>query len=138
VVLSALVKILVGLFLLRICSQQKWQRITIWTLLGVVAVFNIFYIFTVVFQCLPVDYYWYRYTDPQVVAGGCTKTDLATVPTYISLFLNVFADWLLALLPVSFVYKAKMPLKTKCSVVAVLALGAMWVTPSLIAACRKF
>lgn len=127
VVVSALVKVLIGLFLLRICSQQRWQRITIWTLLAVVIVFNIFYLFTVIFQCLPVQYYWYRYTNPQVMSGVCTKTKLATIPTYISLILNVIADWLLALLPVSFVCKAKMPFRTKCSVVAVLALGSMYV-----------
>jgi hypothetical protein len=124
---TALVKFLVGLFLLRICSQQRWQKITIWSLLGVVGVFNAFYLFIVIFQCIPVEYYWFRYTDPQVIDGTCNKTSLATIPTYISLFLNVFADWLLALLPVSFVYKSKMPLKTKCSVVAVLALGSMCV-----------
>jgi uncharacterized protein YacL len=127
VIVSALVKFLVGLFLLRICSQQRWQKITIWSLLGVVGVFNAFYLFIVIFQCIPVEYYWFRYTDPQVIDGTCNKTSLATIPTYISLFLNVFADWLLALLPVSFVYKSKMPLKTKCSVVAVLALGSMCV-----------
>jgi uncharacterized protein YacL len=107
VVVSALVKILVGLFLLRICSQQRWQRITIWSLLAIVAVYNMFFMFIVIFQCIPVEYYWFRYTSPQVIDGSCNKTALATIPTYISLFLNVLVDWVLALLPVSFIYKVR-------------------------------
>lgn len=84
---------------------------------------NAFYFFVVIFQCLPVQYYWFRYTDPQVLEGKCNKTALATIPTYVSLFLNVVVDWALALLPVSFIYNSKMPRKTKISVVAVLSLG---------------
>ncbi|CZR56511.1 uncharacterized protein PAC_06400 [Phialocephala subalpina] len=125
VLVAVLVKFIVGLFLLRICSHQRWQRITIYTLLGVLALFNAFYIFIVILQCTPVEFYWFRYQVNSPVHGTCNKTKLAIIPTYISLLLNVVSDFTLALLPVSFVWKSKMEIRTKVSVVGVLALGSI-------------
>ncbi|KAF4631002.1 hypothetical protein G7Y89_g7135 [Cudoniella acicularis] len=125
VAVAVLVKFVVGILLLRICSHQRWQRITIYTLLGVVAVFNIFYIFIVIFQCVPIEYFWSRWEANPPVTGKCNSTQLAVIPTYISLLLNVVSDFTLALLPVSFVWKSKMEIRTKISVVAVLGLGSL-------------
>ncbi|KAH7417607.1 cation-transporting ATPase 4 [Cadophora sp. MPI-SDFR-AT-0126] len=125
VLISVLVKYIAGLLLLRICSRQKWQRITIWTLLGVVTVFNMFYIFIVIFQCMPVQFYWYRYSPNPPITGKCNHSKLATIPTYVSLFLNVLSDWILALLPISVVWNSNMDRNTKISVVAVLAIGSI-------------
>jgi hypothetical protein len=127
VIIGVFVKFIVGLFLLRICSHQRWQRIVIWILLGVVGIFNLFYVFIVIFQCIPVEFYWNRYNPNSQIQGKCNNTALAIIPTYVSLVLNVLSDWTLALLPVSFVWKAKMEMKRKVSVVVVLALGSMWV-----------
>ncbi|KAL2074860.1 hypothetical protein VTL71DRAFT_8639 [Oculimacula yallundae] len=125
VLVSVLVKFIVGLLLLRICSRQRWQRITIWTLLAVVALFNMFYIFIVIFQCMPIPFYWYRYTPNPPVTGKCNHSKLATIPTYVSLFLNVLSDWILALLPISVVWNSNMDRRTKISVVGVLAIGSI-------------
>jgi hypothetical protein len=125
VMIAVLVKFIVGLFLLRICSHQRWQRITIYALLTIVALFNAFYIIIVILQCIPVESYWFRYSFNSPVHGKCSKSKLAVLPTYISLMLNVLSDFTLASLPVSFVWNSKMYLKTKVSVVGVLALGSM-------------
>lgn len=125
--IAVLVKFIIGLFLLRICSQQRWQRITIWVLLGVVAVFNTFYILIGIFECIPVDYYWHRYDQKSHIKGKCSNRRLAAIPTYISLILNVLTDWTLALLPASFIWNAKMRIRMKISVSAVLGLGSMLV-----------
>ncbi|KAH8657417.1 hypothetical protein BGZ60DRAFT_567181 [Tricladium varicosporioides] len=125
VVVAVLVKFVVGILLLRICSHQKWQRITIYILLAVVGLFNAFYIFIVIFQCRPIEFYWFRYQTDSPVSGQCSHTKLATIPTYISLVLNVLSDFTLALLPISFVWHLKMEVRTKVSVVVVLALGSI-------------
>ncbi|TVY80922.1 hypothetical protein LSUE1_G006968 [Lachnellula suecica] len=131
VIIASLVKLIVCLLLLRICTHQHWQRVTLYSLLGVVLVFNAFYIFIVIFQCQPVGYYWHRYDPNPPVSGKCNDRRLATIPTYISPVLNVVSDFTLALLPVSFVWNYKMDNRTKVSVVGVLALGSMLVHSAL-------
>lgn len=54
---------------------------------------------------------------------------LATIPTYVSLVLNVLVDWILALLPVSFIWNSNMDKKTRLSVIGVLGIGSMFVQP---------
>ncbi|CAG8958422.1 hypothetical protein HYFRA_00011099 [Hymenoscyphus fraxineus] len=139
VLVAVLVKFIVGLFILRICFQQRKQRIAIWTMLGIVAVYNVVYIFLVIFQCRPIHFYWLRYDLDAGVKGRCHRTQLtcprkllATIPTYISFVMNVVVDWTLAFLPVSFVWHSKMHRKTKISVIGVLAIGSMFTILSMI------
>jgi hypothetical protein len=127
VVVAALVKLIVGFLLLRLCAGKRWQRIVLWTLVVVSSIYALFYVFIVVFQCLPVQYYWHRYDPDHPVAGTCNDSHLATIPTYISFVISVVSDWVLALLPVSIVWNAKMDRRSKISVSCVLALGSMYV-----------
>ncbi|CAK7235048.1 hypothetical protein SBRCBS47491_009157 [Sporothrix bragantina] len=122
--ISTATKYVVGLFLLRICSHCRWQRITIWVLLAVVTIFNIMYLFFDIFSCHPIEHQWTRYADP-APAGICNATSFATVTTYVAAFLNVVADWVLAVLPSYLVWQAKMERRKKISVSAVLALGSI-------------
>ncbi|ORY59168.1 uncharacterized protein BCR38DRAFT_445807 [Pseudomassariella vexata] len=125
VITAVLVKFIIGILLLRIFKGHFWQRITLWALLGVVSIYNAFYVFMIIFQCVPVQYFWYRYDPAQPVSGSCNKKLLAIVPTCISFFVNVMSDLILALLPVSVVWHAKMDRRTKISVSCVLALGSI-------------
>lgn len=127
IIISTATKYVVGLFLLRICSHRRWQRITIWAILALVTIFNIMYIFIDVFSCRPIEYQWTRYDDPPRPASGasCNATSYATVTTYVAAFLNVLADWTLAILPSYLVWQAKMERRKKISVCAVLALGSV-------------
>lgn len=124
IVIAALVKVVIGLFLLRICSHQRWQRITLWSLMGIVTVYNIFYLFLAIFACRPVEYQWMGY-GPDPIKGECNSTPFVTIPTYLAAILNVLADWILPLLPASLVWKTKMETRKKVSVCAVMALGSM-------------
>jgi hypothetical protein len=126
IAIAALLKLVVGFFLLRICSNQRWRRITIWVLMGAVSVFNIIYIFVAVFACQPTEYIWTRYNPPPNEGhGDCSTTLFVLIPTYVSAFLNVLADWILPLLPATVVWKARMEMRKKISVCAVIALGSM-------------
>ena len=124
ITISALVKVIIGLFLLRICSHRRWQRITLWALMGIVTVYNIFYLGIAIFACRPVDYQWTGY-GPDPPEGSCNSTLFVTIPTYLSAVLNVLADWILPLLPATLVWKTKMETRKKISVCAVMGLGTM-------------
>ncbi|KAG8163504.1 hypothetical protein KVR01_006801 [Diaporthe batatas] len=125
IVVSTLVKFVVGIFLLRLCVNNGWQRITIWVLLVLVGLFNIFYVFVAVFQCQPVSFYWWRYAENAPITGKCNGRAIATVPTYIAVLLGIAGDLILALLPITLIKHAKLDKKTKISVICVLSLGSL-------------
>jgi hypothetical protein len=117
-----LLKFTVGIFLLRICAQ-RWQIAVIWTVLSVVLLFNIFYFFVALVQCLPISYFWMRVSVIPVPKGKCVSHGLADGSTYAATAVNAFADWTLGLLPIALVWNLGLGLKTKISVAAVLSMG---------------
>lgn len=125
IVVSTMVKFVVGIFLLRLCVNNNWQRITILVLLVIVGLFNIFYVFMAIFQCQPVDFYWWRYTTDPPVTGKCNGHTLATIPTYFAVLIGIASDLTLALLPATLIKGAKLDHRTKISVCCVLALGSL-------------
>lgn len=131
VVGSTLIKFVAGLLLLRLFAGQRWQRIAIIVLMVLVGLVQTFYLFIAIFQCTPIQFYWFRYTAGTPVAGSCLSPILATVPTYISIVLGVISDWFLALLPITLVRKIEMEKKTKISIVGILAIGSMFVSSSM-------
>ncbi|KAI3391511.1 hypothetical protein diail_7209 [Diaporthe ilicicola] len=128
IVVSTMVKFVVGIFLLRLCVNNGWQRITIWVLLVLVGLFNAFYVFVAVFQCQPVPFYWWRYATDAPITGKCNGKAMATIPTYIAVLLGIAGDLILALLPITLIKHAKLDKKTKISVICVLSLGSLYVT----------
>lgn len=127
IVVSTIVKFVVGIFLLRLCVNNNWQRITIIVLLCVVGLFNAFYVFLAIFQCQPVEFYWWRYTENAPVTGKCNGKALATIPTYFAVLIGLVSDLILALLPATLIKGARLDKKTKISVCCVLALGSLYV-----------
>ncbi|KAL2291817.1 hypothetical protein FJTKL_11999 [Diaporthe vaccinii] len=125
IVVSTMVKFVVGIFLLRLCVNNGWQRITIWVLLVLVGLFNAFYVFVAVFQCQPVPFYWWRYAEDAPITGTCNGKKMATIPTYIAVLLGIAGDLILALLPITLIKHAKLDKKTKISVICVLSLGSL-------------
>ncbi|KAJ4393443.1 hypothetical protein N0V93_002653 [Gnomoniopsis smithogilvyi] len=127
IALSYLVKVIVGLFLVRICSasHQKWQRIAIWTMLGIVGLFYGAYFFIAIFACQPVEFTWTRYSPDPPSYGKCNASVAATAITYIATIMNVVADWMLAILPATVVWQAQLDKKTKISISIILAMGSI-------------
>ena len=122
VITSVFVKYTAGIFLLRIISD-RWQKMLIWTVLGVILVFNIFYLSIVVFQCSPPNYYWTR-----LVASGrghCLPKPFISNTAYVGSAINAWADWMLGLLPIYVVWKLTLKIRDKLLVAGILALGSM-------------
>ncbi len=125
IVIAALIKITIALFLLRICNHRRWERITLWTMIALVAAYNLFFVLLAIFACRPVEYQWTGYNYPVPAEGECNSSGWATYPSYVAGVINVIADWMLPLLPARLVWKATMEKRKKLSVCAVLALGSM-------------
>ncbi|CAJ2509889.1 Uu.00g057890.m01.CDS01 [Anthostomella pinea] len=122
VVTSLFLKFTIGIFLLRICSQ-KWQKVTIWVVLLVCLIFNLFYTFVAAFQCQPVSYYWLKHTDR--ITGACLNEEVITGSTYAAAAINACADWILGLLPIALVWNLDLGKRSKVSVAGILALGSI-------------
>lgn len=103
--------------------MKKFQKIIIWVVVSVVTAYSIFYFFIVIFQCRPTSYFWDRFDG--LHDGKCVSNGLVAGATYAHSSLSVWADWTLALLPISLVWDLDMNPRTKISVAVILALGAL-------------
>ncbi|KAI1816769.1 hypothetical protein GGS20DRAFT_593978 [Poronia punctata] len=123
VVASMSLKLTIGIFLLRICSRA-WHRFTIWTVLVVCLVFNLFYLLVAAFQCQPVQYFWEQYTNKDMV-GHCVSKKVSLNSTYAAVGINAVADWVLGLLPFALVRNLDLGKRQRVSVACILALGSL-------------
>lgn len=119
---TTILKLSIGYFLLRVCVK-KFQKVIIWTVISIVTAYSVFYFFMIIFQCHPVSYFWNRFDG--IHKGTCVGASVVSGCTYAHSALSVWADWTLALLPISLVWDLDMNPRTKVSVVIILALGAL-------------
>lgn len=107
-------------------SHQKWQRISIWAMLVIVGLFYGAYFFIALFACQPVEYVWERYDLTPTTSGKCNPSVAATAISYIATVMNCAADWMLAILPATVVWKAQLDRRTKISISIILGIGSMY------------
>ena len=120
---TTVLKISIGFFFLRVCVK-RFQKIIIWVVVSIVTAYSIYYFFIVIFQCRPVSFFWNRFDGHH--EGKCVSSSMVAGSTYAHSALSVWADWTLALLPVSLVWGLDMNPRTKISVALILALGALY------------
>jgi hypothetical protein len=114
-------KFSIGIMLLRI-SVSKTHKVIIWTTVAILEVYGLAYFLLFVMQCLPSSYFWTRFTGG---TGSCIDPTITVNATYAYSAISCAADWTLGLLPISLVWNLQMNPRTKLSVAAILALGAM-------------
>jgi len=118
---TSLLKIAVGLFLLRITTHA----IHIWIIriIMIVAAFlGIAYTLLVIFQCNPISFWWDL--DPNS-NGRCLSANLVVIFTYAVSGLNSFADWTFGILPIFIVKDLQMKKRAKVVVSGIIGLAAM-------------
>ncbi|KAK7951768.1 uncharacterized protein PG986_007496 [Apiospora aurea] len=120
VLTSIFVKVTVSILLLRICSKP-WHKTVIYVTISVIVVWNTIYAFLTAFQCLPVQHFWERISDPE--GGQCLSEGIITGTTYATAGINCLADWILGLLPIALVWNLELNRRTKASTAGILALG---------------
>jgi hypothetical protein len=125
ILISGLTKLIVGIFLTRVCTKQRWQNITLWVIMGIIAVYSIFYAVLNINTCHPIEHTWLRYGVDPPDTTQCNSALLGKIPTYIAAFLNVVVDWILAIVPATVLWNLQIERRLKISTYIVLAIGSM-------------
>ncbi|KFY98300.1 hypothetical protein V498_01565 [Pseudogymnoascus sp. VKM F-4517 (FW-2822)] len=121
----SLVKISVGLFLLRIVEGTVYKRIIIGTI-GFLIIFTLACIGTLIFQCFPVSAAWDFAQRPPPMGTGNATCFTIPVFTAIGLFngaVNIATDVAFALLPIPIIWKLSVNIRTKITLIFILSLG---------------
>lgn len=125
ILVSGMTKLVVGIFLTRVCTRQRWHNITLWIIMGVIGVYSLFYAILNINSCHPIEHEWLRYGVEPTDKTHCNDKLLGTIPTYIAAFLNVLVDWILAIVPATVLWNLKMERKLKITTYVVLAIGSI-------------
>ncbi|KAI1101962.1 hypothetical protein F4804DRAFT_314549 [Jackrogersella minutella] len=117
-----LIKLSIGIFLLRLATQKRY-RYTLYASIVIITIWSIVLFFWNIFQCNPVPAQW-DYTilanDP---TSHCVSADEIVNAAYALSVMTILSDWMYALLPIPMLWKVKMTLQAKLTVVFVLGLG---------------
>ncbi|KAH8197857.1 hypothetical protein TruAng_007956 [Truncatella angustata] len=122
ILVSGMTKLIVGIFLTR----------TLWVIMGIIAVYSVFYAILNINTCHPIEHEWLRYGVEPTDMTGCNDKLLGTIPTYIAAFLNVIVDWILAIVPATVLWNLKMEKKLKITTYIVLAIGSIASVASIV------
>jgi hypothetical protein len=114
-------KFSIGIFLLRIAVARTY-KIIIWAVIIVTEVYSTFFFFLFILQCRPSAYFWTQYTGGE---GTCINPKVTVDAFYVYSAISCVADWTLGIIPVFLVWNLQMNSRTKLSVAAILAVGAM-------------
>ncbi|KAI1411925.1 hypothetical protein F5Y13DRAFT_190923 [Hypoxylon sp. FL1857] len=117
-----LIKLSIGIFLLRLATQNRYKY-TLYASIVIVSIWSVVLFFWNIFQCNPVAAQW-DYTilqkDPN---SHCVSPDEIVSAAYALSVMSIVSDWLYALLPIPMLWTVKMTAQAKLTVVVVLGLG---------------
>lgn len=115
------IKASIAIMLLRL-SVRPAHKVILWITIIVTEIYSAFFFFLFVFQCIPSQYFWTRFTGGQ---GSCLDTSIIIGATYGYSAITCVGDLVFSILPVLLVWSLQMGRKEKAAVVAILAMGAM-------------
>jgi len=111
----------IALMLLRLSVRPTHKKI-LWVTFFITEIYSAFFFFLFVFQCIPSQYFWTRYTGGH---GTCLDTSVVVAATYGYSAITCAGDLVFSILPVLLVWSLQMGRKEKAAVVAILAMGAV-------------
>ncbi|KAI1377203.1 hypothetical protein F4677DRAFT_48593 [Hypoxylon crocopeplum] len=117
-----LIKLSIGIFLLRLATQNRY-RYTLYASIIVVGIWSIVLFFWNIFQCNPVAAQWDYTILENDKNSHCVSADEIVNAAYALSVMNIVSDWLYALMPIPMLWKVKMTTQAKMTVVVVLGLG---------------
>ncbi|KAJ5963583.1 uncharacterized protein N7479_003459 [Penicillium vulpinum] len=112
-----LVKISIGLFLLRFASVKRF-RIFIWVVMVLMALYTAICFLTLIFECQDIRANW----DPSVKSKCFSPHQLLTL-SYTNTALNILTDLIFAVLPVFMLRHLQVNRRVKASLICILGLG---------------
>ncbi|KAI3325038.1 hypothetical protein HD806DRAFT_463794 [Xylariaceae sp. AK1471] len=117
-----LIKLSIGLFLLRLAVQKRYKYMLGISII-VVSIWSLALFFWNIFQCSPVPAQWDYTILTSNPKSHCVPVDEIVSAAYALSALAILSDWLYALIPIPMIWQAKMTAQAKWSVIAVLSLG---------------
>lgn len=123
---SILCKISVGIFLLRV-TVDKIQRIVIYAVTTLAAVFGLMFLILLLAQCKPVEFFWMRLSTENPVSGSCINMTVVIVALYIFSAVSFIFDLTVGVLPVFVVRNLQMRRDVKFAVAGLLGMACMYV-----------
>jgi hypothetical protein len=123
-VTTVFIRLSIAVFLLRITATPL-HRFFIYATLAVVLAFSTFYLFLVIFQCTPVNFFWNqaKLGDPSIAGGYCVARDVVPNASIAHSVISFLADWILGLLPILLLWEVQMNSRTKISISVILSMG---------------
>ncbi|KAL5359875.1 hypothetical protein BJX96DRAFT_149294 [Aspergillus floccosus] len=117
-------KVSVCIFLMRITVR----RLHIWTLYSVMAmtaVAGLVFMFIMLLQCKPLEFFWTRKAFNPDIPGHCLDMEIVVAMTYVYSAFAAICDFTVGILPIFLVRKLHMKRKTKVAVVGILSMACM-------------
>lgn len=112
------IKLSIAIFLLRLSSETKY-RYALWISAAIVFVWStVLFIWNMFFQCTPIAAQW-DYT----LGGVCVGSDQVVSAALALSAMTILSDFFYALLPVPIIWRVKMSIQAKITVMAILSLG---------------
>ncbi|KAK8241537.1 hypothetical protein HDK77DRAFT_462505 [Phyllosticta capitalensis] len=124
---TAMLKVAVGLFLLRIAVKRN-HVILIYIMNVAVLVLSFAYFFVFIFQCSPMETFWTIKPNNE----NCMNPDAIVGIAYAAAALGSISDWIFGVLPGFVVWDLQMNMRTKVVVVCILAFAAIGSTATLV------
>lgn len=126
IISSAFLRTSVGFLLLRITSTRA-HRIVIWVTMGLMIIYSLCFLFIVVFQCAPVQFFW-NWTPGS--PGKCNNHDTLANTGYAQVALSFLSDWTLGLMPVWLLWNVQISRARKIGISILLSFGLLYVSLS--------
>lgn len=115
------IKASIAIMLMRL-SVRRSHKIILYVTIVITEIYSAFFFFLFIFQCIPSQYFWTRYTGG---SGSCLDTSIVVAATYGYSAITCAGDIIFSILPVLLVWSLQMGRKEKVAVILILAMGAM-------------
>ncbi|KAH8728711.1 hypothetical protein GQ44DRAFT_608860 [Phaeosphaeriaceae sp. PMI808] len=118
----SLIKLSIGFFLLRLVDRTRWRPFLIGMLIFIV-VYTIGSVFSIIFQCWPVQAGWDFNLRPPKGTAKCYAPDIFKNIGVFNSSINIATDLLFALIPIPMVWRLQVNLRTRIGLAVILSLG---------------
>ncbi|EKG13089.1 hypothetical protein MPH_09765 [Macrophomina phaseolina MS6] len=116
------VKISIALFLMRLAQRTRNVKF-LWGMIAFLIAFTLSCMGTLIFQCTPVAAAWDFSLRPPTGSAKCFAMDTFRNIGMFNSIVNILTDFLFASLPVPLIWKLKVNMRTKLTLIITLSLG---------------
>ncbi|PWY65699.1 integral membrane protein [Aspergillus heteromorphus CBS 117.55] len=115
-------KISICIFLMRI-TVRRMHIIILWSVMGMTVLAGIVFMFIMLLQCRPLQYFWTRKAFNPDIHGSCMDIQIVIAMTYVYSGFAALCDFTVGILPIFLVRKLHMKQQTKMAVVGILSMA---------------